>query len=61
MPPLEIPMLATKKNLDQPIIGFNVIEEVIKYCDLLQPEALVEKEALSEFSCQFSECEGQQN
>ena len=33
MPPLEVPMLVTKENLDQPIIDFNVIEEVIKYCD----------------------------
>ena len=48
MPPLEVPMLVTKENLDQPIIGFNVIEEVIEYCDPLQPEALVEKEVLSD-------------
>ena len=48
MPPLEVPMLVTKENLDQPIIGFNVIEEVIKYCDSLQPEALVEKKVLSD-------------
>ena len=46
MLPLEVSMLVTKENLDQPIIGFNVIEEVMKYCDPLQPEALVEKEVL---------------
>ena len=47
-------MLVTKENLDQPIIGFKVIEEVIKNCDPLQPEALVEKEVLSDsFAARF--------
>ena len=54
LPLLEVPLLVTKENLDQPIIGFNVIEEVIKYCDPLQPEALVEKEVLSDsFAASF--------
>ena len=51
---LEVSMLATKENLDQPIVGFNVIEEVIKYCDPLQPEALVEKEVpFNSFAASF--------
>ena len=54
LPLLEVPLLVIKENLDQPIIGFNVIEEVIKYCDPLQPEALVEKEVLSDsFAASF--------
>ena len=54
MPHLEISMLVTKENLDQPIIGSDVIEEVIKYCDPLQPQALVEKEVLCDsFAASF--------
>ena len=50
-PPLEVPMIVTKENLDQPIIGFNIIK---LYCESPKPEALVEKEVLSDiFAASF--------
>ena len=37
--PLEVPMLVTEFELDQPIIGYNVIEELIKNREQVSNEA----------------------